>query len=423
MPKKYFTPRKRKNEISLMRIVAVIVVVLGLVGVGIHYGMRAWSGKPEPVETEQAPVPPVPPEASTPAVPAASTPTPEAAPAVPPVAETTPLTPEVREALQQADTARAAGNLEQAVSLLDAARQKFASSPEAPVVTARYARALEDSGKTAEAVALYEELRSSAPPGMRAEALLGLGRNAERAGDLLAARQLYDEAFRDAPYNTPVWNDAVDAMGKTKVALIFAPMETPDSKVYELQKGDSLTSIGIKLNTTQGLLMRANNLTEQTTLQLGQRLKYTPKDFRILIERSSCRLFLLDNDGLFKRYYVGLGMPGYETTLGKYTIGNKEKDPIWHKKGSAPVPSGDPTNELGTRWMPLVPTAEGLPKDLGIHGTIAPETIGQYKSHGCPRMKKEDVEELYDLIVRSTPVEIVDVLDPARLLSPVRQST
>ena len=192
----------------------------------------------------------------------------------------------------------------------------------------------------------------------------------------------------------------MDALGKLKTELIFSPMETPDSKVYELQKGDSLTSIGIKLNTTQGLLMRANNLTEQTTLQLGQRLKYTPKDFRILIERSTCRLFLLDNDGLFKRYYVGLGMPGYETTLGKYTIGNKEKDPIWHKKGSAPVPAGDPANELGTRWMPLVPTAEGLPKDLGIHGTIAPETIGQYKSHGCPRMKEEEQFR------RITPVHI-----------------
>jgi lipoprotein-anchoring transpeptidase ErfK/SrfK len=52
-----------------------------------------------------------------------------------------------------------------------------------------------------------------------------------------------------------------------------------------------------------------------------------------------------------------------------------------------------------------------LPTDLGIHGTIEPASIGQYKSHGCPRLLKEDVEELYDLVVRSTPVSIVEVID------------
>lgn len=76
------------------------------------------------------------------------------------------------------------------------------------------------------------------------------------------------------------------------------------------------------------------------------------------------------------------------------------------------MPPNDPANELGTRWMPLAPADAGLPTDLGIHGTIAPETIGKYESHGCPRMFKKDVEELYDLVVRSTPVEIVERMTP-----------
>jgi lipoprotein-anchoring transpeptidase ErfK/SrfK len=137
-------------------------------------------------------------------------------------------------------------------------------------------------------------------------------------------------------------------------------------------------------------------------------MKYTPKDFRIVIERSRCRLFLIDKDGLFKRYPVGLGKPGHETTLGSYKIGNKEKNPVWHKLGVGPIPSGDPANELGTRWMPLVPDREGLPRDLGIHGTIRAETVGQYTSNGCARLYSQGVEELYDLVVRSTPVDIVE---------------
>ena len=58
---------------------------------------------------------------------------------------------------------------------------------------------------------------------------------------------------------------------------------------------------------------------------------------------------------------------------------------------------------------------EGLPKDLGIHGAPDPTTVGSFTSNGCARMKMEEVEELYDLVVRSTPVQVVDIVDPATL--------
>jgi lipoprotein-anchoring transpeptidase ErfK/SrfK len=217
--------------------------------------------------------------------------------------------------------------------------------------------------------------------------------------------------MNDAAMDSDAWMQALEAMGRLNVELIFAQLETPESKYYTVESGDTLTSIGIKLNTTQGLLTRANGLSETDSLHPGQRLKHTPKDFRILVERSTCRLYLMDNQGPFKMYPTGLGMPGYETTLGKYTIGSKQKDPTWFRPNGAPVPPNDPANELGTRWMPMVPVEEGLPTDLGIHGTIAPETIGFYKSHGCPRLRNENAEELYDLIVRSTPVEVVEKID------------
>lgn len=313
-----------------------------------------------------------------------------------------------------ADLETASGNAKEAMGVLERATKNFPSSPDHPVAAARYARALEAVGRMEEALALYTELRDNAPPELRVPALVGLGRKASRDKDALTARDLFRQAVNEAPWNSEAWNEAVDALGKVNVDLAFSPVPTPESKYYAVEKGDNLTNIGIKLNTTQGLLLQANALTETTSLSLGQRLKYTPKDLRILIERSTCRLFLVDTDGLFKRYPLGLGMPGHETTLGRYTIGNKQKDPTWFKPGAGPIPPGAPNNELGTRWMPLVPAEPGLPTDLGIHGTIAPETIGAYKSHGCPRMLKEDVEELFDLVVRSTPVEIVEVMDPIK---------
>lgn len=318
------------------------------------------------------------------------------------------------------------GNKDAARRLLERGYRELTSNPDHPKLAIAYARLLEDLGQYDDAVRVYADVHDRAGPDIRPPATVGLGRQAERNKDLIKARALYREAAKDAVPNSQEWDEALDALGKANVTLVFSHQETPESKWYTVVKGDSITSIGNALNTTQGMLMRANGIDENTVLSMGQRLLYTPKDFRIVIERSRRRLFLLDKDGIFKRYSVGLGQPGHETTLGSYKIGNKEKNPVWHKPGVGPIPAGDPANELGTRWLPLVPDQEGLPKDLGIHGTIRAETVGKYSSNGCARLYAEEVEELYDLVVRSTPVDIVETFsldEGATIASPNNVTT
>lgn len=41
-----------------------------------------------------------------------------------------------------------------------------------------------------------------------------------------------------------------------------------------------------------------------------------------------------------------------------------------------------------------------------LHGTNKPETIGQAVSHGCVRLRNEDIEKLYDMVPVGTPVYI-----------------
>lgn len=309
------------------------------------------------------------------------------------------------------DLARESQEWALAGEMLQMTLAEFPNSPEYPVLAADYGESLERQDRIQEARNQYEEIIKVSPKGMKAPAQIGLGRLAEKEQDIIKARDYYRTALNDAEIESKVWMQALENLGRLNIVLIFGQLETPESKYYIVESGDNLTSIGIKLNTTQGLLTRANGLTDAGTLHTGQRLKYTPKDFRIVVERGTCRLYLMDNQGPFKLYPTGLGMPGYETTLGKYTIGNKQKDPTWFRPNGTPVPPNDPANELGTRWMPMVPVEEGLPTDLGIHGTIAPETIGYYKSHGCPRLRNDAAEELFDLIVRSTPVEVVEKID------------
>jgi lipoprotein-anchoring transpeptidase ErfK/SrfK len=44
---------------------------------------------------------------------------------------------------------------------------------------------------------------------------------------------------------------------------------------------------------------------------------------------------------------------------------------------------------------------------LVIHGTPQPWSIGHRSSHGCIRMRRVDVEHLYDIVPVGTPVFIV----------------
>ncbi|MDQ3080720.1 MAG: L,D-transpeptidase [Gemmatimonadota bacterium] len=54
---------------------------------------------------------------------------------------------------------------------------------------------------------------------------------------------------------------------------------------------------------------------------------------------------------------------------------------------------------LGTRRLVL---GDGY----ALHGTNKPETIGQAVSHGCVRLRNEDIEKLYEMVPVGTPVYI-----------------
>jgi hypothetical protein len=46
-------------------------------------------------------------------------------------------------------------------------------------------------------------------------------------------------------------------------------------------------------------------------------------------------------------------------------------------------------------------------RGLGIHGTNAPKSIGKGASHGCIRMRKKDVEELFEIVRVGDSVELL----------------
>jgi len=50
-------------------------------------------------------------------------------------------------------------------------------------------------------------------------------------------------------------------------------------------------------------------------------------------------------------------------------------------------------------------------KGYGIHGTNRPKSIGKAASHGCIRMRNQDVEELFTLVQVGDEVDLVTEVD------------
>ena len=132
----------------------------------------------------------------------------------------------------------------------------------------------------------------------------------------------------------------------------------------------------------------------------GQKLKIPAYTLAIFVDKSDNTLILKGGDQIIKTYSVATGKDN-SSPVGTFKITTKLENPTWFKSGAVKKP-GDADNQLGTRWMGF-----DLPH-YGIHGTIAPETIGTQATAGCVRMKNEEVEELYKLVPPGTPVTITD---------------
>ena len=111
---------------------------------------------------------------------------------------------------------------------------------------------------------------------------------------------------------------------------------------------------------------------------------------QIIISIADRQLAVIDGGQVLKTYPIAVGAGGTPSPNGDFVIINHAKDPIY-RGGDTEIPPGK-DNPLGSRWMGL-----NL-KGYGIHGTNMQSSVGKAVSHGCFRMRKRDVEELYTLV-------------------------
>jgi lipoprotein-anchoring transpeptidase ErfK/SrfK len=119
---------------------------------------------------------------------------------------------------------------------------------------------------------------------------------------------------------------------------------------------------------------------------------------QVVVSIPDRKLALIENGDVKRVFPVAVGKQSTPSPAGSFHIVNRVTNPAYYHEGK--IVSAGPANPVGTRWMGL--SEHGY----GIHGTNSPSSIGKAASHGCIRMARADLEELFNLLEVGDAVEI-----------------
>lgn len=115
------------------------------------------------------------------------------------------------------------------------------------------------------------------------------------------------------------------------------------------------------------------------------------------------RVYVYQGEKIQASYPVAIGKAGWETPTGTFEVFLMEKNPIFKSFKTGNIIEPGPDNPLGARWIGFWTNGK---IQIGFHGTNEPELIGQAVSHGCVRMRNEDVIALYEQVGLGTKVTV-----------------
>jgi lipoprotein-anchoring transpeptidase ErfK/SrfK len=124
---------------------------------------------------------------------------------------------------------------------------------------------------------------------------------------------------------------------------------------------------------------------------------------KIVVSIPHRRLALIEDGKVQKIYPVAVGAGESPSPTGTFVVKTRVVKPTYYHPGKV-IPNG-PANPLGTRWIGL------STKGYGIHGTNVESSVGKAASHGCIRMHRNDLEQLFASVQVGDQVEIRDAGD------------
>lgn len=199
---------------------------------------------------------------------------------------------------------------------------------------------------------------------------LGLGQQAPVAIDSLPPAR---SAVTASPPRSP---GTAASPAPTRTAKAAVPASTPVSQPWAASAEDGSSSAGFVSASSTHLV-----------IYLSQR--------QVALYAGKTRI---------KTYPIAVGRPGWETPTGQFRVVTMKQHPTWiNPFTDQPIPGGAPDNPLGDYWIGFWTDGRNW---IGLHGTPDTESVGRAASHGCIRMKNQDIGELFYQVTTGTPIVV-----------------
>lgn len=133
--------------------------------------------------------------------------------------------------------------------------------------------------------------------------------------------------------------------------------------------------------------------------------RYAPQNHtvNVLLKLDRRKLYVFQGQKLVASYPVAIGRPEFPTPTGDFKVFEMIVNPAWENPQTGEVEAPGADGSLGLRWIGFLELTHGV---IGFHGTPNVASIGQAASHGCIRMRNEDVVKLYELVRIGTAVRV-----------------
>jgi LysM repeat protein len=224
-------------------------------------------------------------------------------------------------------------------------------------------------------------------------ALLEQGKQLIAKGDIEDGKRLLISIFQSFPKSVKA-DEARKTVGDMNIQDFFSPQPSADKKEYVVARGDSIAKISAKTKAAPELIFKANGL-EGLMIQPGQKFIIPSGQFSIEIFLGAQAVELL-NHGQFFRWYKSSDFnlppnikPGQMKVMGKEA---------W--SGGSRVSFGERKFIGSSRWVVLSQNG------ITLYSETSPNTPNVTKPRFGIQLAPEDMEELFALLPKETPVTI-----------------
>lgn len=211
--------------------------------------------------------------------------------------------------------------------------------------------------------------------------------------EIMRLRDL-SQVYWTQPAQRPAMQKEIDELAKK----IYFQKGTHYLPGHKIAPGDELRKIAREHDVPWEYMARMNQV-NPAKIRAGDTLKIIKGPFSAVVDLSDFELIVHNRGYYVCRFPVCTGKNN-STPRGTFKVKNKEVNPVYYGPEGV-IERDSPMNPLGERWI-------DLGDSYGIHGTIDPDSIGKAESKGCVRLRNQDVEVVYDLLIIGSEVTIHD---------------